>query len=150
MLGSQENDDIEQVGMCERAAEVQREVLPKYGFEGNSVGAAQALQAIAPYLANGSPQLIERAQLLMHKRVFEHASWQGDGHHGDHDQPMDALRQSGESQPQMVCGAPDVKAYVFQSWDLQAQGEHEWRLLQPPTIEDMPDTGDLNGNFLGL
>jgi len=117
---------------AQRAAAAQREVLARYGFEASPDGAAQALAEIGPHVSGGGPLLAAQAELVRARLGAVAGS------------------PTGRARPGMEPELRHAKACIFQSWELQAQGEDEWSLLQSPTIEDVPDSCDAGGELLGL
>eukprot|EP00438_Fugacium_kawagutii_P026230 Skav233545 [mRNA] locus=scaffold563:10116:17863:+ [translate_table: standard] len=57
-------------GRTELALSVQREVLPRYGFDGSEDGVAQMLEAIQPLLAKDS-RLVEQSEAIRQKLRIE-------------------------------------------------------------------------------
>lgn len=57
-------------GRTELALSVQREVLPRYGFDGSEYGVAQMLEAIQPLLAKDS-RLVEQSEAIRQKLRIE-------------------------------------------------------------------------------
>eukprot|EP00913_Durusdinium_trenchii_P024243 g22762.t1 len=69
-VGQIPQDLLHVPGRVELALSVQREVLPRYGFDGSEHGVAQMLEAIQPLLAKDS-RLVEQSEAIRQKLRIE-------------------------------------------------------------------------------